>query len=65
MTLGVTATCTGNDIAVGGGFAASTSLVVYNTSPKPSTDDRWNAYAKNVGGSIASFNAYAVCLSTP
>jgi hypothetical protein len=61
----VIAACGGDSLAVGGGFAGSTTLIVYNTSPKPSTDDQWIVYAKNNTGTDKPFNAYVVCLSFP
>ena len=61
----VLAECTGDSLAVGGGFAGSTALTVYNTSPRPSTDDQWIVYAKNSTGTDKPLNAYVVCLSFP
>jgi hypothetical protein len=61
----VTAACTGDGLAVGGGFAGSVSLIVYNTSPRPSTDDQWIVHAKNTTGTDKPFNVYVVCLSFP
>ena len=64
-TLGVVATCGTGALASGGGFAGGADLTVYNTSPKPSTDDEWNVYARNGAGSAKPLNVYAVCLTFP
>jgi len=61
----VIAACEGDSLAVGGGFAGSTTLIVYNSSPKPSTDNQWIVYAKNTTGTDKPLNAYVVCLSFP
>ena len=51
--------CPSGSLAVGGGFAASSSLVVYNSSPRPGG---WIAYARNNSASSKLLNAYAICL---
>jgi hypothetical protein len=61
----VVATCSGDGLAAGGGFAGGPDLRVYNTSPKPGSDNQWIVYARNSSGSSKGLNAYAVCLSFP
>ena len=53
----------GDDLAVGGGFAAQTYFYMYNSSPRSATTNEWVGYARNNGGSDNVFFNYAICLT--
>ncbi len=54
------ATCPSGSIVTGGGFAGSSSLLVYSSF---SSTNGWKAAAKNLSASPLTLNAYAECLS--
>jgi hypothetical protein len=54
-----TAACPSGSVVVGGGYASSVDMLVYNHSM---SGNGWRAYAKNNAGSNKLLNAYAVCL---
>jgi hypothetical protein len=51
--------CPSGALAVGGGFAASNGLIVYNSTPQ---SGGWRTYARNTTGSGKQLNVYAICL---
>ena len=53
------ASCPSGSIVVGGGYASTVDMLVYNHSKK---DNGWRAYATNNAGTNKLLNAYAVCL---
>jgi hypothetical protein len=55
-----TASCPDNTVAVGGGYAATSEMLVYTHSRY---GNGWRAYAKNNANSDKYLNAYAICLS--
>jgi hypothetical protein len=55
----VTASCPPNSVVTGGGFAAHTTILVYNHSMQ---GNGWRAFGMNNSGSSRVLNAYAVCL---
>ena len=57
--------CPSGSIMTGGGFAASTDLLMYNTSMSSSTPVEWKSYARNLTGSSKLLNTYAICLTFP
>jgi hypothetical protein len=59
-TKGVSKACS-SGLNTGGGFAASTGLDIYNTSP--ADDNTWWTYARNTTGSSKLLNDYAICLT--
>jgi hypothetical protein len=59
-TKGVSKACP-SGLNTGGGFALSTGLEVYNTSP--ADDNIWRSYARNSTGSAKLLNTYAICLT--
>jgi len=63
-TKGVVAICPSGTLATGGGFAGSTDLKMYNTSPWHTNGTEWITYGKNTSGSGKLLNSYAICLST-
>jgi hypothetical protein len=56
----VVANCPSGSIVTGGGFASSTSLLVFSTF---ASSNGWEADAKNLSTSAQALNAYAECLS--
>ncbi len=54
------AACPAGSVAVSGGFAAGSNMVVYTQSKQL---NGWRVYAKNNSGSSQLLNAYAICLS--
>lgn len=58
------ATCT-DSLTVGGGFRTSSSVTIYNTSPRAGYSDQWIVYGRNHSGSSQFLQADAVCLSFP
>ena len=55
----VTASCPPNSVLTGGGYAAPTTIFVYNHSMQ---GNGWRAYGMNNSGSSGAITAYAVCL---
>lgn len=51
--------CPSGALAVGGGFAGSNGLIVYNSTPQTGG---WRTYARNTTGSGKQLNVYAICL---
>jgi hypothetical protein len=62
---GVTSSCAGIGLAVGGGFAGNSDLYIYNSSLKSCAIDQWNVYAMNFSGTSNLLNSYVICLSSP
>jgi hypothetical protein len=62
---GTTVSCPSGSLLTGGGFAANTTMWVYNTSMNSSDSKTWMVYAKNLAGGSQTLNAYAVCLTLP
>jgi hypothetical protein len=54
------ATCPSGSIVTGGGYAASSSLLVYSSF---SSSNGWKTAAQNLSASPLALNAYAECLS--
>jgi hypothetical protein len=64
-TKGIDIGCPSGSYLTGGGFAGSTSLLIYNTSMTSSTPYAWESYARNLTGTSKLLNTYAICLTFP
>jgi len=53
------ASCPSGSVVVGGGFVASGSMIVYNSSP---ISGGWRAHARNASATNQLLNTYAICL---
>ncbi|MGD8457593.1 MAG: hypothetical protein PVF83_14515 [Anaerolineales bacterium] len=58
------ATCT-DSLNIGGGFRTSSSVSIYNTSPRPGYEDQWIVYGRNHSGSSQFLQADTLCLTFP